>query len=285
MTLTKRPVITVFLVLLSIGFAFRTSSVLAGGQKTLYISSTSGGSVTYPGEGAFQYDDGSAATITAIADLNYHFVGWAGSAVDAGKVADPNSASTTVTVDADYDLQAHFAVSDPIFFVSPTPDDGEAITDSAVDINIMIVEPNLTNVTFDWNGSPAVQEDRQVSSVVPLALDRHTCTCQAATGLPRSDEIRCKCASKRADIWDRSSGVPVPCPHASGCEKESAASGCRIGRLPPCSPSPSHTAETTLHSSGDRQRGSFLCPTDPTEEQAQTSYSRYLPCSERTHLC
>ena len=153
MTMTKRPVITAFLVFLILSYAFGTSSVLAGDQRTLDISSTTGGSVTNPGEGAFQYDDGSEVTIAAIADLNYHFVGWAGSAVDAGKVADPNSASTTVTVDADYDLQAHFVVSDPIFFVSPTPDDGEAITDSAVDINVMIVEPNLTDVTFDWNGS------------------------------------------------------------------------------------------------------------------------------------
>jgi hypothetical protein len=233
MTLTQRPVIVAFLVFLTLSYAFGTSSVLAGDQRTLDISSTPGGSVTNPGEGTFQYDDGSEVTIAAVADLNYHFVGWAGSAVDAGKVADPNSASTTVTVDADYtlqanfaidrrtltvsstaggsvsvpgegsfeydhgaevpitaaadlyyhflgwtgtavdadavtdpnssittvrmdadyDLQAHFVVSDPIFFVSPTPDDGEAITDSAVDINIMIVEPNLTDVTFDWNGS------------------------------------------------------------------------------------------------------------------------------------
>lgn len=120
MSLTKRPVITAFLVFLTLSYAFGTSSVLAGDQRTLDISSTPGGSVTNPGEGAFQYDDGSEVTIAAIADLNYHFVGWAGSAVDAGKVADANSADTTVILDADYTLQANFAIDQRTLTVSST---------------------------------------------------------------------------------------------------------------------------------------------------------------------
>jgi hypothetical protein len=81
-------------------------------QHTLTISSTAGGSVIVPGEGAFQYDHGTAADIQAAADPGHFFAYWIGTAVDAGKVADPSSASTTVTVDADYTVEAVFATVD-----------------------------------------------------------------------------------------------------------------------------------------------------------------------------
>ena len=79
-------------------------------QRTLTLSSTSGGSVNIPGEGPFQYSQTAVVDVNAIADLCYHFVGWTGSGVDAGKVADPNLAGTTVTMDGDYTLQANFAI-------------------------------------------------------------------------------------------------------------------------------------------------------------------------------
>lgn len=78
-------------------------------QSNLTISSTSGGSVTTPGEGSYTYDQGSSVSITATAQSEYHFVNWTGTAVTAGNVANPNSASTTVTVDGDYTLRANFA--------------------------------------------------------------------------------------------------------------------------------------------------------------------------------
>jgi lysophospholipase L1-like esterase len=81
-------------------------------QKTLTCSSTDGGSVTQPGEGVFQYDDGSVVNLTATADLGYHFVNWTGTAVNAGRVANPNSADTSVTVDADYTVVANFAIGE-----------------------------------------------------------------------------------------------------------------------------------------------------------------------------
>jgi lysophospholipase L1-like esterase len=78
-------------------------------QKTLTCSSTEGGSVTQPGEGVFHYDQNAVVGLAAAADSNYHFVNWTGTAVDAGKAADPNSAGTTVTMDADYTVLANFA--------------------------------------------------------------------------------------------------------------------------------------------------------------------------------
>jgi lysophospholipase L1-like esterase len=78
-------------------------------QDTLTCSAIQGGSVTQPGEGTFQYDPNTVVGLVASADSNHHFVHWTGTAVDAGRVADPNSAGTTVTMDADYNAVANFA--------------------------------------------------------------------------------------------------------------------------------------------------------------------------------
>lgn len=85
-------------------------------RRTLDISSNSGGSVTTPGEGSFQFVDGSLVMIKAVPDKYWYFVGWTGTGVDARKVADPNAASTKVIVDADYTLQANFAKEVPVYF-------------------------------------------------------------------------------------------------------------------------------------------------------------------------
>jgi len=89
-------------------------------QRALAVSSTIGGSVLAPGEGQFDYDHGSIVSITVQADLNHHFVNWTGSAVEAGKVADVNAASTTVLMDADYNLNAQFAIDQRFLTVSST---------------------------------------------------------------------------------------------------------------------------------------------------------------------
>jgi hypothetical protein len=85
--------------------------LVAGCGSELKISSTSGGSVTTPGEGSFQYDQGSVQPIVATSDPGYSFIGWTGTAVDAGRVADPNATSTTVTMDAAYTLRAAYATA------------------------------------------------------------------------------------------------------------------------------------------------------------------------------
>ncbi len=79
-------------------------------RNTLTISAGSGGTVSTPGVGTFQYDHGTTVSVTATAAANYHFVNWTGTAVTSGKVANANSASTTVTMDGDYTLQANFAI-------------------------------------------------------------------------------------------------------------------------------------------------------------------------------
>lgn len=75
------------------------------GPYKLTIVSTTGGSVTTPGEGAFTYDEGTLVNLVAEADKDYQFFKWTG---DVDTIADVNAATTTITINDDYDITAHF---------------------------------------------------------------------------------------------------------------------------------------------------------------------------------
>ena len=72
-------------------------------EYTLTISSTAGGTVTTPGEGTFKYPAGTVVQLAASVDEGYEFRGWVG-----GGIADRSSASTTVSVEANYLITATF---------------------------------------------------------------------------------------------------------------------------------------------------------------------------------
>ena len=76
--------------------------------RTLTTSAATGGTVTDPGIGTYTYNYGTNVNVSASPDASYIFVNWTGTAVTAGKVANPNSASTTVTIHGDYTLVANF---------------------------------------------------------------------------------------------------------------------------------------------------------------------------------
>ncbi|MCX5645463.1 MAG: InlB B-repeat-containing protein [Phycisphaerae bacterium] len=92
----------------------------ATGSCSVTISSTTGGAVYVlggdvwvPRSGALKYPCGTRVSVSPRPYAGYYFVNWTGTAVTAGKVADPASASTTVTVDADCTLSANFAPGPP----------------------------------------------------------------------------------------------------------------------------------------------------------------------------
>lgn len=113
---------------------------------TLTVSSSAGGSVVLPGEGAFQFGAGNVAAIEAVlARSSSRFTGWAGSAVTAGRVADPLAMKTTVMVDADYALEATFAEQE-------TPATGFSLgtlsMDNAVQFSETVATDNTSERTF-----------------------------------------------------------------------------------------------------------------------------------------
>ncbi len=62
----------------------------------------------YTLDARLNYTPGTIVNLDANAQEEYHFTYWSGSAVDANRVADPNSTLTTVVVDAHYTLVANF---------------------------------------------------------------------------------------------------------------------------------------------------------------------------------
>lgn len=73
----------------------------------LTISSTEGGKVTTPGEGIFNYWEGTAVDLVAEADEGYRFVTWTGEPCSCN-ITDINAASTTVTMNSNYFIVANF---------------------------------------------------------------------------------------------------------------------------------------------------------------------------------
>jgi hypothetical protein len=72
----------------------------------LGVSSTSGGSVTVPGEGIFSYPFGAKIDLVAEPDEGRQFVRWSG---DVDSIADVNAASTTIIMDSSYSIGAEFS--------------------------------------------------------------------------------------------------------------------------------------------------------------------------------
>jgi hypothetical protein len=142
----------------------------------LTVSSTDGGSVTTPGEGVFTYGEASVVGLAAEAEENYRFVEWTG---DVGSVADIYAASTTITVNSDYSITAHFeelpsvqyelttfsteggSVTEPgegvftygggaVVDLVATPDEGYQFVDWSGDVGTIVdIEAAATNITMN----------------------------------------------------------------------------------------------------------------------------------------
>jgi len=133
--------------------------VISPVQCGLVLSSTEGGSVTEPGEGAYMYDCGAEVIVVATADNCNHFIAWTGTAVNADKVGDPCSSGTTVTVDGNYTLQANFAIDRFELDLSSTeggsvtePGEGTYMYDCGTEV-IVIATADDCNNFVEWTGT------------------------------------------------------------------------------------------------------------------------------------
>jgi len=90
----------------------------AGGDTyELTISSTSGGLVSAPGEGTYPYGAGILVQLVATPAEGYEFRSWTG---DIANISDPNTVSTTITMNGNYAIVANFGVEG-----ETGPDDGD----------------------------------------------------------------------------------------------------------------------------------------------------------------
>jgi len=79
----------------------------------LTIASGEGGSVTDPGEGTFKCDAGRVLDLMATPSSGYRFAKWTGA---VGTIANPNAASTTITVNGNYSIRATFEETEATFY-------------------------------------------------------------------------------------------------------------------------------------------------------------------------
>jgi hypothetical protein len=165
----------------------------------LGTDSTTGGSVTDPGEGTFTYEKGTVVDLVATPDGGYQFDNWTG---DVSTIADVNDATTTITMNGDYSITAAFeetpfvqydlsinatgggSVTEPGEGVFPyvegtavdlvaTPDAGyrfvEWTGNVATIANVNATSTNITmnddySITADFEETPSGQYDLSINS-------------------------------------------------------------------------------------------------------------------------
>jgi internalin A len=123
-------------------------------QRYLAISSTTGGSVTTPGEGTFPYFLGTLVNLVASPDPGYKFVSWTG---DVGTISDINAASTTITMNGDYKITANFVAAYDLTISTTTggsvttPGEG-TFTYDAGSVVSMVANPTSGYHFVNWTG-------------------------------------------------------------------------------------------------------------------------------------
>jgi len=181
----------------------------------LTVSSTSGGSVTTPGEGTFTYDEGTVVSLVATPDSGYQFVNWTGNVT---AIANPNSASTTITMNGNYSITANFAQDIPPvqydLTVSSTaggsvtiPGEGTFTYDGGTVVNLMAT-PASGNEFINWTGNVSTIANVTTASTTITMSGNYSVTANfqedetsppssgwcfiatAAYGTPMAEEIR-----------------------------------------------------------------------------------------------
>jgi hypothetical protein len=87
-------------------------------QYHLIVSTTGDGEVVTPGDGTFTYNAGTVVPLVVFPHTGYHFANWTG---DVATIADVNAASTTVTMNGNYEITANFEETPPITFAVAGP--------------------------------------------------------------------------------------------------------------------------------------------------------------------
>ncbi|RME20707.1 MAG: hypothetical protein D6800_12880, partial [Candidatus Zixiibacteriota bacterium] len=154
--------------------------------NNLTMQTTTGGT-TSPAPGTHAYEVGATVTIEAIPDAGWQFDYWEGS------VTDPNQAQTTVVLDTDKTVTAHFTCLERTLTMSvnppgtgsttPTPGDtlvcdGETITVKAsaasgyefVNWSGPVADPNSATTTVLMDGDKSVTANFQATSPTTATL-------------------------------------------------------------------------------------------------------------------
>jgi hypothetical protein len=132
-------------------------------RYNLTVLSTAGGSVSAPGEDTFSYDEGTAVNLVAIAASGYRFISWTGN-VDT--MANPNSASTIITIDGNYSITANFQQIPQYGLTISSTEGGSVIapgegtfTYAAGTVVNLVASPDLGYGFVNWEGNVGTMGD------------------------------------------------------------------------------------------------------------------------------
>jgi len=156
------------------------------GKVALTTSSTAGGSVTIPGEGAFLYSVGEVVSLVASPTSGYSFVNWTGN-VDT--IASVNAASTTITMNGDYSVTANFM---PVYDLTisstaggsvTTPGEGTFTYDGGTATNL-VATANSGYYFVNWTGDVDTIADVSAPSTTVTMNDNYSVTANFEQILP-----------------------------------------------------------------------------------------------------
>lgn len=139
----------------------------------LIISAGSGGTVINPGTGTYTYGRGTVVDIVATADPCYTFSHWSG---NTGTIANPSSASTTITMNSNCSIQANFNIITYTLSVSGNNSGGSPYFDgtSPFDCNtIAVIHANTSSCAIfaGWSGA-GIEDPNAENTNVSMTQDR-----------------------------------------------------------------------------------------------------------------
>ena len=181
---------------------------LDAGWNSLTISTTSGGSVTEPGQGTFVYEHGNTIDLVAQPDEDYEFVKWTG---DVAAIADANSAETSITMNDSYSITANFESwhPEPVALLTVSSTGGGSVTSPgegtfpcALGSMVILMAEANDGYQFDhWTGEVDTIADVEAATTTITmdssysiradfqATSSPCCTATAAFGTPMAREI------------------------------------------------------------------------------------------------
>jgi hypothetical protein len=150
-------------------------------QYILTISSNEGGSVTPPGEGMFICDADEVVDLVAVSDPHYHFVNWTG---DVGTIADPEAASTNITMSDSYSITANFELDPGYYSLTISSTEGGSITTPSEGTSVhaanttvdLVAEPNEHYYFGNWTGDVSTIADVHAASTNITMYDSYSIT-------------------------------------------------------------------------------------------------------------
>ncbi|MEF8873888.1 MAG: hypothetical protein V5A88_04360 [Candidatus Thermoplasmatota archaeon] len=149
----------------------------------LDISSTSGGNVTEPGEGIFEFEEGSVVDLEAVPDGDTSFVEWTG---DNATIDDTKSNQTTIEMLDNYTITAVFNVTTYDLTLDSTeggnvtePGEGTYIYEEGEIVDLEAV-PDEGYEFVEWTGDNATVDDTTSNQTTIDMQDNYSITAEFA---------------------------------------------------------------------------------------------------------